>query len=187
MNALGFLNRPIAGSIWATRALLIASLLVFIPFIVQAQTREMFSDFATSVVAAALFLRTGADASPAAPGSTDGAAALRRWYPPRETRLNNLTNVVGDSGVYGFIFDSSATPDDQYGRYNWCNMPHVRRREYVMPGEEYELRYVELVSLMRPPCCVINLEASYCLTDLTPFPRSTATISARPTPQTPSP
>ncbi|TPX07801.1 uncharacterized protein E0L32_010488 [Thyridium curvatum] len=144
MNALGFLNRPIAGSIWATRALLIASLLVFIPFIVQAQTREMLSDFATSVTAA-LFLRTGADASPAAPGSTDGAAALRRWYPPRQTRLNNLTNVVGDSGVYGFIFDSSATPDDQYGRYNWCNMPHVRRREYVVPGEEYELRYVELI------------------------------------------
>ncbi|KAI1324422.1 histidine acid phosphatase [Xylariaceae sp. FL0255] len=70
------------------------------------------------------------------------------WYPPRNTSINNLT-VVGDwantSGVYGFIFNSSFTPDDVYGTYNWCNMPHVRKKEYVRPSEEYELKYIEVI------------------------------------------
>lgn len=72
------------------------------------------------------------------------------WYAPSQTLVNNLTNVVSSStaGVYGFIYNSSVTPDDEYGAYNWCNMPHVRKTEYVVPDEEYELVYVELVS----PC-----------------------------------
>lgn len=71
------------------------------------------------------------------------------WYAPSQTLVNNLTNVVSSStaGVYGFIYNSSVTPDDEYGAYNWCNMPHVRKTEYVVPDEEYELVYVELVSL----------------------------------------
>lgn len=70
------------------------------------------------------------------------------WYPPSQSVINNLTNVVSNdtTGVYGFIFNSSYTPDDEYGTYNWCNMPHVRSLEYVKPSEEYELAYVELVS-----------------------------------------
>lgn len=70
------------------------------------------------------------------------------WYPPSQTVVNNLTNVVSDStlGVYGFIYDSSHTPDEAYGTYNWCNMPHVRASEYKVPPDEYELVYVELVS-----------------------------------------
>ncbi|ROV93039.1 hypothetical protein VPNG_09447 [Cytospora leucostoma] len=69
------------------------------------------------------------------------------WYPPSQTLINNLTNVVsnGTTGVYGFIYNSSYTPDDEYGTYNWCNMPHVRAKEYVRPSEEYELVYVELI------------------------------------------
>lgn len=75
------------------------------------------------------------------------------WHAPSQTLINNLTNVVGTSteGVYGFIYNSSHTSDDEYGAYNWCNMPHVRASEYVVPGDEYELVYVELVSLSTLP------------------------------------
>ncbi|KAI0803692.1 phosphoglycerate mutase-like protein [Xylaria sp. FL0064] len=67
------------------------------------------------------------------------------WYPPRNTSVNNLASALGGSGVYGFIFNSSHTPDDEYGTYNWCNMPHVRKSEYVRAPGEYELRYVEVI------------------------------------------
>lgn len=87
-----------------------------------------------------------------APASTDGMANSTAvdlgWYASSQSVINNLTNVVSNdtTGVYGFIFDSSYTPDDEYGTYNWCNMPHVRPLEYVRPSEEYELAYVEVVS-----------------------------------------
>lgn len=82
--------------------------------------------------------------------ATSMAAVDLGWYAPSSTFINNLTNVVSGStsGVYGFIYNSSYTPDEQYGTYNWCNMPHVRAKEYVVPSDEYELVYVELV---RPP------------------------------------
>ncbi|CAJ2510659.1 Uu.00g062840.m01.CDS01 [Anthostomella pinea] len=68
------------------------------------------------------------------------------WYPPNNTSINNLTAVLNDAnGVYGFIFDTSDTSIEQYGTYNWCNMPHVRKTEYVKPSAEYELRYVEVI------------------------------------------
>ncbi|CAI4214769.1 unnamed protein product [Parascedosporium putredinis] len=67
------------------------------------------------------------------------------WYPPARTDINDLDKVLKGKDIYGFIYDSSETPDDQYGSYNWCNMPHVRRKEYVRPSDEYELHYVELI------------------------------------------
>ncbi|KAI2602506.1 phosphoglycerate mutase-like protein [Hypoxylon sp. NC1633] len=67
------------------------------------------------------------------------------WYAPSNTSINNLTAALASRGVYGFIFNSSETPDVQYGTYNWCNMPHVRRSEYVRAPAEYELRYVEVI------------------------------------------
>ncbi|KAI5855541.1 phosphoglycerate mutase-like protein [Durotheca rogersii] len=67
------------------------------------------------------------------------------WYPPSGTSINNLTAALNGQGVYGFIFNTSDTPDEQYGTYNWCNMPHVRRSEYVKPPAEYELKYVEVI------------------------------------------
>ncbi|KAI0412362.1 histidine acid phosphatase [Xylaria grammica] len=67
------------------------------------------------------------------------------WYPPRNTSVNDLAAALRGPGVYGFIFNSSRTPDDEYGVYNWCNMPHVRGREYVRAAEEFELRYVEII------------------------------------------
>ncbi|KAK4465992.1 counting factor 60 [Cladorrhinum samala] len=67
------------------------------------------------------------------------------WYPPKQTQINNLTAVMAGEGTYGWIYNSSETPDDRYGTYNWCNMPHVRKQEYVIPSSEYNLIYVELI------------------------------------------
>lgn len=70
-----------------------------------------------------------------------------RWHAPSEREVNNLDSALSSEGTYGFIFDSSETPDGEYGSYNYCNMPHVRKTEYVKADSEYELQYVELVSL----------------------------------------
>ncbi|KAI0184050.1 histidine phosphatase superfamily [Xylaria flabelliformis] len=67
------------------------------------------------------------------------------WYPPRATSINNLTTALHGDGVYGFIFNSSHTPEGEYGIYNWCDMPHVRKTEYVKPGKGFELVYVEVI------------------------------------------
>lgn len=71
------------------------------------------------------------------------------WYAPRSSELNNLTVALSSStkGVYGFLFNDSTTPEGAYGTYNWCNMPHVRAAEYVVPpaGQKRTLVYVELV------------------------------------------
>lgn len=122
------------------------------------------------------------------------------WYAPSQTLVNNLTNVVsaGTAGVYGFIYNSSVTPDDEYGAYNWCNMPHVRKTEYVVPDEAYELVYVELVSphflYSKPSSLTHDASARAPAQDApelnSPFSlafRSTVTTSAPPTRPTPSP
>ncbi len=72
------------------------------------------------------------------------------WYAPNATAINNLTQVVSGSGIYGFIYNNSNTPADEYGIYNWCNMPHVRKTEYQTPSSEYKLQYVEVVSGLSP-------------------------------------
>ncbi|KAJ6783612.1 hypothetical protein PWT90_04464 [Aphanocladium album] len=68
-----------------------------------------------------------------------------KWYAPSKNQVNDLDTVPTASGVYGFIYNSSKTPDNDYGVYNWCNMPHVRRAEYVKASADYELKYVELI------------------------------------------
>jgi hypothetical protein len=50
-------------------------------------------------------------------------------FPPAQTNTNNLTFALSGTGAPG-IFNSSTVPDKSYGEYNWCNMPHVRTREY---------------------------------------------------------
>ncbi|KAH8811581.1 histidine phosphatase superfamily [Xylogone sp. PMI_703] len=67
------------------------------------------------------------------------------WYPPHAGLINNLTQVVSGTGVYGFVYNTSTVLDSEYGVYNWCNMPHARATEYVKPSSEYELQYVELI------------------------------------------
>ncbi len=76
-----------------------------------------------------------------------GQAVDLGWYPPSKTNINNLTAALSNEGVYGFIFNTSETPAGQYGSYNWCNMPHVRKTEYVKASGEYKLQYVEIVSI----------------------------------------
>lgn len=68
------------------------------------------------------------------------------WHAPNATAINNLTQVVNGEGIYGFIYNNSNTPANEYGVYNWCNMPHVRKTEYPVAAEEYKLQYVEVVS-----------------------------------------
>ncbi|KAJ3873944.1 histidine phosphatase [Lentinula edodes] len=65
-------------------------------------------------------------------------------YPPKLTNLNNLTFVLNGTGAPG-IFNSSITPDSEYGIYNWCNMPHVRTEEYLAPSSNYTLKYIEVI------------------------------------------
>lgn len=84
-------------------------------------------------------------ASPSSDATEHSVAA--EWHAPADWSVNNLTTVLEAGGVFGFIFNSSHTPDSKYGTYNYCNMPHVRAKEYVKPSDEYELKYVELVRL----------------------------------------
>ncbi|KAG6853272.1 hypothetical protein C0991_005543 [Blastosporella zonata] len=63
-------------------------------------------------------------------------------YPPNATNINNLAFALNGSGAPG-IYTSSVTPTKVYGEYNWCNMPHVRTREYKTPSRDFTLEYVE--------------------------------------------
>ncbi|GMK55718.1 hypothetical protein CspeluHIS016_0207740 [Cutaneotrichosporon spelunceum] len=81
------------------------------------------------------------------PSERDGLQAwanTSKHYPPAPDTWANLTWALSGPGAPG-IYNSSHTPDSQYGIYNWCNMPHVRNQEYKAPGEEYKLVYVEAV------------------------------------------
>jgi hypothetical protein len=68
-----------------------------------------------------------------------------KWHRPNATSINNLTAVINGTGIYGFQFQSTTPSSAPYTTYNWCNMPHVRQQEYVVPSSEYELQYVEVV------------------------------------------
>jgi hypothetical protein len=67
------------------------------------------------------------------------------WHAPKKSWINDLGQVLNGTGTNGFVFNSSQLPAGvQYGAYNWCNMPHVRKDEYVKPSDDYELVYVEV-------------------------------------------
>ncbi|EIM82924.1 phosphoglycerate mutase-like protein [Stereum hirsutum FP-91666 SS1] len=68
----------------------------------------------------------------------------RVHYPPNATNINDFEVALNGTGAPG-IFNSSTTPDDVYGEYNWCNMPHVRSKEYKTPSKEFTLQYVEVI------------------------------------------
>lgn len=102
-----------------------------------------------SVVVLAVTLKTMAPniktAATAAFVYFSSSVSAQSWHAPAEWEVNDLDKALNSEGTYGFIFNSSKTPDSKYGTYNYCNMPHVRSREYVKPDAEYELQYVELV------------------------------------------
>lgn len=67
------------------------------------------------------------------------------WYAPNATEINNLTAVLDDLGVYGFVFNATTPEDEPYSTYNWCNMPHVRSQEYQPAPSEYTLKHVSVI------------------------------------------
>jgi hypothetical protein len=83
-------------------------------------------------------------ASLARHGST--ATVDLSWHAPNATNINNLTQVIRGFDIYGWVYNNSQVPAAEYGIYNWCNMPHVRKTEYKVLSTEYKLQYVEVVS-----------------------------------------
>ncbi|KAJ2899346.1 Counting factor 60 [Zalerion maritima] len=116
------------------RALYLVLAVGFILFLIHNTSDVMWAPKASTVVSAttAAVGANGIDLS---------------WHPPSSSSLNNLDSVMGSSGVYGFIYNSSVTPDEKYGTYNWCNMPHVRKTEYPVPSpsDGYSLKFVEVI------------------------------------------
>lgn len=110
----------------------------------------MIAGFYLYAAAAASSLVLGQPTTSSKDSTTNTGTPDVAWHAPTQGYVNNLDRAIDSKGVYGFIFNSSKTPDSDYGTYNYCNMPHVRAKEYVRPNEEYELLYVELVSLLYP-------------------------------------
>ena len=88
--------------------------------------------------------------------SSDGATAAGMdegrasgWYPPSKSTLNDHGQALHGSNVYGHTCNYSSTYEGSSALEspNWCNMPHVRAQEYVKVSSEYELQFVEVVSL----------------------------------------
>lgn len=67
------------------------------------------------------------------------------YHPPSVNIINSLPAVLNSTGVFGFVFDSSQTSSRPYSTYNWCNMPHVRPQEYIIPPADFSLKYVEVI------------------------------------------
>jgi hypothetical protein len=124
-----------AGSSWGPRSVLGIGIVLISSLIWHYSTM-------LGQTAKATLLRLGLGLSTATLAKTSAVD----WYAPTKTDINNLTAALSSTGgVYGFIFDSSETTDGDYGTYNWCNMPHVRREEYIQPAGEFALRFVEVV------------------------------------------
>lgn len=82
----------------------------------------------------------------ASSAQSHNSSVAQSYHAPSKTDVNDLDRVLTASGVYGFIFNTSQTPGDvPYRTYNWCNMPHVRKEEYIVAPSEYQLKYVEII------------------------------------------
>ncbi|OLN86162.1 Counting factor 60 [Colletotrichum chlorophyti] len=135
-----FPRRPLGSpAAWVKSVVIVASFLVFL----QLALPQIMAPPGSSLLAALAIL--GITSSGTGPAVANAAGVDLTWHAPARTEVNNLTAVINGKGVWGFIYDTSDTPDDKYGQYNWCNMPHVRKTEYVKPSDEYELKYVELI------------------------------------------
>src|SRR6187402_3028862 len=127
---------PVFGAHWISRLVPVLGIILLYRFITQEYSNMRTNPRSSFVAAiAASLARHGRAASTVDLG----------WYAPNATAINNLEQVIGGSGVYGFIYNSSTTPADEYGVYNGCNMPHVRATEYKKPSSDYKLQYVEVV------------------------------------------
>ena len=126
---------------WSTKLIPVLSVLILYIFL-SAELVDMHSS-------PKYFYLAALTASLARQGKAQGASNVSlSWYAPNATAINNLTQVIEGSGIYGYIYNGSDTPAAEYGVYNWCNMPHVRATEYKKPSAEYKLEYVEVVSII---------------------------------------
>lgn len=67
-------------------------------------------------------------------------------YAPSDLIVGDLDQVFNASTeTQGGIYNGSYVSPDAYGTYNFCNMPHVRASEYLVPLPDYELQYVEVI------------------------------------------
>ena len=129
---------PVVGAAWIVRLIPVLGIVVLYRILSQElQTMRLKNSFIATV--AAYFAHHG----------TASTVDLS-WHAPRASSINNLSQIIGGNGIHGFIYNSSSTPVDEYGVYNWCNMPHVRATEYKKPSSEYKLQYVEVVSQLYP-------------------------------------
>jgi hypothetical protein len=110
--------------------------------------------------------------------AADASTVDLSWHAPNATAINNLTQVIGGSGIYGFIYNSSTITADEYGVYNWCNMPHVRATEYKTASSDYDLQYVEVVRFpkLTSLCSVANHNRFIAITN-EPFTLRTLSLS----------
>jgi len=77
--------------------------------------------------------------------AAQSAAVDLSWHAPKKSWINDLGRVLNGTGTNGFVFSGSQLPKGvEYGTYNWCNMPHVRAKEYPRASGEYQLVYVEV-------------------------------------------
>jgi hypothetical protein len=84
-----------------------------------------------------------------------------KWVPPTSTDINNHDRALDGTGpmakkiVPWTKAAGSGQPEGlQYGEYNYCNMPHVRTKEYARKDEkEWKLVYVEVIQRRK---CVVN-------------------------------
>lgn len=73
-------------------------------------------------------------------------ARIPTHYPPVSNQFSDLDLVFNeDLETNGGIYNGSYVPKEEYGVYNFCNMPHVRKEEYLVPESGFELQYVEVI------------------------------------------
>lgn len=85
-----------------------------------------------------------------------------RWHAPASTEINDHSRALDGSGPMAkkFVPKSDAGASGQpegweYGVYNYCNMPHVRKQEYVRKDSaQWELMSVEVIQ--RRECSICN-------------------------------
>ncbi|SGZ57183.1 CIC11C00000000788 [Sungouiella intermedia] len=75
-----------------------------------------------------------------------GEARVPTHYPPIVNEITNLTDVFNDElDTNGGHYNGSYVSPEAYGEYNFCNMPHVRKLEYLVPESGFKLQYVEVI------------------------------------------
>jgi hypothetical protein len=68
------------------------------------------------------------------------------WYPPSASWITDIDQVVNGEGTFDFRYGGH----DPFisGQYSYCDMERVRPGSYIIPPKnEYELIYVEVVSM----------------------------------------